>query len=142
MTKRNVFFCLVCLAVLLIWCQSCLPRQLSAQESGWVTELLSRLLGITDIPEHFVRKLAHFTEYALLGCLIFLLMRCIPVKSGWRELYGAVLAIVVALLDETIQIFSGRGPMIQDVWLDFGGAVCGGAVTGLIAYLVDKKRST
>ena len=142
MTKRKVFFCLVIIAVLLIWCQSCLPRSLSAQESSWVTVILSRLLGVPDIPEHFVRKLAHFAEYALLGCLIFLLLRCFPLKSIWRELYGAMLSMVVALLDETIQIFSGRGPMIQDVWLDFGGAVFGGAVTCLIFYLIDKKRST
>lgn len=142
MTKRKVFFCLVIIAVLLIWCQSCLPRSLSAQESSWVTVILSRLFGMPDIPEHFVRKLAHFTEYALLGCLLFLLLRCFPLKNIWRELYGAMLSMVVALLDETIQIFSGRGPMIQDVWLDFGGAVFGGAVTCLIFYLIDKKRST
>ena len=30
-----------------------------------------------------------------------------------------------AFLDETIQIFSGRGPDIKDVWLDTFGAAAG-----------------
>ena len=33
--------------------------------------------------------------------------------------------MAAALTDETIQIFTGRGPQIQDVWLDFAGGFTG-----------------
>ena len=145
--RKKVFAILLIVLLLFIWGNSCLPKQVSAQASGWVTELLrpifQAVFGEEAVTEHFVRKLAHFSEYAALGCVIVLLLFCIPIRSGWRVLYGAMGAMMVALLDETIQIFSGRGPMIQDVWLDFSGAVFGGSVTFLLYYLIKgKKRST
>ena len=33
--------------------------------------------------------------------------------------------LLAALTDETIQIFTGRGPQVQDVWLDFAGGAAG-----------------
>lgn len=144
---KRVFTVLIILLLLFIWGNSCLPKQISSQESGRVTEvlrpLLETLFGEGRITEHFVRKLAHFTEYAALGCVSALWMLSLPVKTVWRIGYCAMGSLIVALLDETIQIFSGRGPMIRDVWLDFGGAICGGAIVFLIRYLIsDKKRST
>lgn len=50
-----------------------------------------------------------------------------------RLLHGRMLtsvrfAFYIAFIDETIQIFSGRGPQIADVWLDVFGAFCGAAI--------------
>lgn len=145
--RKRVLTILLILLVLFIWGNSCLPKRVSSQESGWVTELLRPILetlfGEGMVTEHFVRKLAHFTEYAVFGCLSALLMLRLPIKAAWRVAYSAMGSLMVALLDETIQIFSGRGPMIQDVWLDFSGAVCGGSIVFLIWYFTtDKKRST
>ena len=145
--RKKVLTILLILLVLFIWGNSCLPKQVSSLESGWVTELFrpifDTLFGEGAVTEHFVRKLAHFTEYAALGFVSACLMLCLSIATVWRMAYSAMGSLIVALLDETIQIFSGRGPMIQDVWLDFSGAVCGGAIIFLICCLItDKKRST
>ena len=146
MKKRIVIIFLIVL-LLFIWGNSCLPQNASSRESGWVMALLrpifEAVLGKDVVTEHFVRKLAHFTEYAALGCVSVLWLTLLPIKMVWCGAYSAMGCLMVALLDETIQIFSGRGPMIQDVWLDFGGAVCGGGIVFLICYLArEKKRST
>ena len=75
---------------------------------------------------HFIRKLAHFCEYALEG---FLLMLCLRVYTrhfvrhmSWPILGG----LLTALTDETIQLFSpGRSSQVLDVWLDFLGVLAG-----------------
>ena len=52
-------------------------------------------------------------------------------KWAKRALTTLLVAFAVAFLDETIQIFTGRGPMIQDVWIDLSGAALG-SLAGLI----------
>ena len=80
----------------------------------------------SHITLHFIRKLAHFCEYALEG---FLLMLCLRVYTrrfirhmSWPILGG----LLTALTDETIQLFSpGRSSQVLDVWLDFAGVLAG-----------------
>lgn len=74
---------------------------------------------------HILRKLAHFTEFACLGGL----------SCGLLATWGKVKphpffhlwtgGFLVAAIDETIQIFTGRGSQLQDVWLDFAGFSAG-----------------
>ena len=81
---------------------------------------------VSHITLHFIRKLAHFCEYALEG---FLLMLCLRVYTrrfirhmSWPILGG----LLTALTDETIQLFSpGRSSQVLDVWLDFAGVLAG-----------------
>ena len=84
------------------------------------------------ITMHFVRKLAHFCEYALEG---FLLMLCMRVYSRHplRHISVPVLGgVLTALTDETIQIYSpGRSSQVTDVWLDSLG-VLAGILTALV----------
>ena len=139
MRKRGILIALIAV-VLFIWGNSCLPRSISSQESGFIMALLERLFGTGLITEHLVRKMAHFAEYALLGGMLLRFTFYLPLRNGWRWLYGAMAAIMIALVDETIQIFSGRGPMIQDVWLDFAGAVFGGAIAFTVSCCTKKKK--
>lgn len=105
----------------------------SQAASGRVLDLLQRILRRAGLPrlaaqltEHFVRKMAHFCEYALEG---FWLMLCLRVYTrhyvrhiSWPVLGG----LLTALCDETIQIFtSGRSSQLTDVWLDFAGVLAG-----------------
>ena len=93
-----------------------------------------------DIFEHYVRKCAHFSEFALLGFELILLLyalcqrklKSIP-PSGY---VSVVLAFsLCALLDETIQLFSERGSSVTDVWIDIAGGISGCAVSLLLLYL-------
>lgn len=82
--------------------------------------------GHDVITEHFVRKLAHFLEYALEGALTVLLFVAyrFRVKKGfWAML---LIGFVTAVIDESIQFFSpGRAPGILDVCIDMQGFICG-----------------
>jgi VanZ family protein len=70
---------------------------------------------------HFiVRKLAHFTEYAILG---FVAARAFRASPRWF-LISAVLIVVYALLDEYHQSFvPSRTASIFDSFIDMAGGV-------------------
>ena len=120
----------IVLTLVFIWGHSVMDRELSSEESGFVmrlvTPVLELIVGRGNVTEHMVRKLAHFCEFALLGAEMSLFFA--GRKSRKREglLLGMTHGLFAAFIDETIQIFSGRGPAISDVWIDFAGVTVGG----------------
>lgn len=79
---------------------------------------------------HITRKLAHFTEFACLGGLSCGLLATVGKVKLHPFFHLWAGGFFVAAIDETIQIFTGRGSQLQDVWLDFAGFT-----TGLILVL-------
>lgn len=90
-----------------------------------IKPLLEVVTGAGRATDHLVRKLAHFTEFAALGAELALLLMLAGRVRPQPAVNCAFLGLVVALLDETIQIFSHRGAQIQDVWIDFAGLCAG-----------------
>ncbi len=85
----------------------------------------------TDFVLTNVRKIAHFSEFGFLGILtVFLLAtyRCRAAFVGRWFVFG----FFAAFADETIQMFTGRGPAIADVWIDVGGYLFYSILTFLI----------
>ena len=122
-----------------IWSNSMVSREGSASLSRRITAWLNGI-GI-PVTEHFVRKSAHFCEFGLLGCELMLLFW---LRSGVRFqnlCNAAFAALLSAVTDETIQIFSGRGSQVQDVVLDFSGALTGILLVSLIISLIEKRKS-
>ena len=86
----------------------------------------SAKVHLGPLSEHLIRKLAHFSEFALEG---FLLMLCIRVYTkhfvrhmSWPLLGG----MTTALMDETIQLHSpNRTSSVGDAWIDMSGVVAG-----------------
>lgn len=77
----------------------------------------------------FVRKLAHFTEFAVLGVLAVLLFTVLRQNVPRTFLYAGMLGLCVAFCDETIQLFvPGRSGQLTDVWIDTAGVVVGTAI--------------
>ncbi len=133
MNRRSIGTVLLLLAVLaalaFIWGNSLDSAVESSLKSGRMRELIQPLLellvGQGNVTDHLVRKLAHFTEFAVLGALLLLLTAAafrVRLQSVVNCLFFLTLA---ALTDETIQIFTGRGPQVQDVWLDVAGGTAG-----------------
>jgi VanZ family protein len=94
------------------------------------------------VTEFLVRKLAHFTEFFVLGLelLTFFAYR----KPLFLQAFLLALThgFFTAFLDETIQIFSGRGPMIQDVWLDVCGFAVGASLMlGIMVWTKHRKNN-
>lgn len=92
-----------------------------------------------------VRKLAHFAEYALLAAESVALVWLLLSDKGrkMRLLYGAFplsFAILVASLDEMLQLTVGRGGIVWDVLLDAGGALFGITLLFLVYWLAERHK--
>lgn len=131
--------------VLFIWGNSMLPAHISAAISGFVRDVLSRILGSVGsggsddfMGEGILRKIAHFIEFTCLGVLLCWLFSML----GKHRLFALGCGFVAACVDETIQLFvPGRGPRITDVLLDSVGVACGIALllAGVAIYQKKKK---
>lgn len=97
----------------------------SAAESGAV---LTWLLSWFPFPitEFAVRKAAHFSEYALLGGLLFWNLQPWLKNSGKLLTAGIGMGLLVAITDENIQRFvPGRSGQTSDVFIDVLGVTAG-----------------
>ncbi len=119
-------------AALFIFCNSLQTGPQSGSRSGAVMECIQHVFAALGLraescpSEFMIRKLGHFSEFALLGiCLLAAL--CSFTAKPLREL-GWILfaALSVGVLDESIQLFvPGRSGEVRDVLIDFAGAAAG-----------------
>ena len=139
--RNKILTVLLILLLIYICGHSCMPTEVSREESGTVLELLRPLLslivGADNVTLHLVRKLAHFTEFFCLGVVLALRF---PFRRVPQLLAGGA-ALLTGFIDETIQIFSGRGPAISDVWLDFSGSALAILLLALIRALLRRSRA-
>ncbi len=137
--RLRLFLTLLLIAtVCFIWSNSMVGKEGSASLSQGITAWLNSI-GI-PVTHYFVRKAAHFCEFGLLGCELMLLL---GLGSGVRlqSLSNAAFAaLLTAVTDETIQIFSERGSQVQDVVLDFSGALTGILFVSLLI-LIQKRKN-
>ena len=86
-----------------------------------------------------VRKLAHLTEFTILGGVLYaILRRYIEYGTVAKTI---VVGIVIASLDEFIQLFSlGRSSQLFDVLIDTVGIIIGISVVKLTYYISHDKR--
>ncbi len=89
-----------------------------------------------DLLHHFVRKAAHFTEFAILGALLCwcYFVYTLRLKHLYLPVAGALL---VPLLDEGLQkLISGRAGMLADVLIDVSGSITGLAFAGIFVWML------
>lgn len=130
----------VLLALCFIWGQSCAGAEASTGESRFVTDRIVKPVvravagenAAEKITEPVIRKAAHVAEYTVLGAVLGAILR----NRRPRFWLGLLLGLAAAFLDETVQLFTGRGAMITDIWIDLIGVTLG----GLVALLVTKKK--
>lgn len=92
--------------------------------------------------ENFLRKCAHLAEFTALGiCVAGFTVNLGRLKKERYLSMPLLIVLLVAVVDEYIQHFTGRGTAVTDVVLDFGGAVFGLAVAVLFCWL-RKRRSS
>lgn len=124
MKKQRILYVCLGLTLLFIWGNSLMPAAISGAFSGWVKEVLSRFFTLVEETEGdgVLRKLAHGTEFAVLGGELLLLG---SIRS-WQWSQVLLGGFGTAFLDETIQLFvEGRSGAIRDVWIDMGGFCVG-----------------
>ena len=133
---------LLALTLVFIWSNSLAGSKESNAFSGWVEHWLKPILDpqgkiAAKAFDHDVRKAAHCIEYAILGALLVWMTAGVKNVNVWLLLFTVLLAAVV---DETIQIFTGRTSQVQDIWIDFFGA-SGGMLLAYGVKCLTRKRS-
>ena len=141
MKKKTIYIVLFCLILCFIWGNSLLSREVSGAISHFVADIFGGDQGATEEGHHFVRKLAHFSEFAALGAVFLLLTGEYTSDRAKRAFSVAFVGAFVPLCDETIQIFSGRGPALADVWIDVAGYATGAILTVAVIILVSRVTS-
>ena len=78
---------------------------------------------------HFIRKQGHFIEFAVLGILVFLLIRSYELSLKKSIIIALSFVLFYAATDEIHQLFvEGRNGRVIDVLIDFLGGIIGTAV--------------
>lgn len=132
-----LWLCVFCIAGMVFYFSQQNGEVSHGSSSGVTEKILSIVVGSYDemparqqeelvaVFENPVRKLAHFSEFALLGLFIRLLLddyRPRKHNSGW----ALILCAAYAASDELHQLITNaRSAMVTDVLLDTFGAACG-----------------
>lgn len=136
--KIRICIFLLILNLCFIWGNSMIPAEQSKAISDWVEEILPDLTQSADEEEEgfsIYRKIAHLTEFAVLGALLSWLAMLLHKKRRDMLIWG----ILAACTDETIQMFvPERGPSILDVGIDACGVLLGMVLLQLGYYVVRK----
>lgn len=141
---KFVILALIILTIAFIWFNSSQSREESTGRSTGLLNFIADMLepvgiDIDTTDDHWIRKAAHFAEFGLLGTELAVL----AILCGSYGLQGDIncmfAGLSVAVVDETIQVFSNRGSSVTDVILDFSGIVCA-VIFVKIIYAIIKKR--
>ena len=124
MLKRIINLLLVIIWMALIFMMSSFNSNESSNQSNFIVDILSNIFNINNIGllSFIVRKLAHFTEYLILGIFVYN-----AVNSYNKKVYIAIIiCIIYAISDEVHQLFvPGRSCQILDITIDSIGSIIG-----------------
>ena len=144
--KRWILYILLGLIVFFIWDNS--------MQNGGSSDGFSLLFAEIFVPivnklgfhgniwtlNRIVRKLAHLTEFTILGSVLYTILRRYITYGTVIKTIG--LGMLIASLDEFIQLFSpGRSSQISDVLIDTVGIIIGILLVKLV-YYIEYKIST
>lgn len=142
MKKRYVSDILLDIWITIIFINSLFPGDLSSAQSGFVVHLVQNFFHLFGFePDQlflssFIRTLAHFVEFAILGLLIKVNLNKKPYPFYVMMIFG----FVIALTDEIIQIFvPGRAFQLFDIMIDVLGVLTGVIIGSFIMGLMAKK---
>ncbi|MBR5496229.1 MAG: VanZ family protein [Oscillospiraceae bacterium] len=89
--------------------------------------------------QFLVRKIAHFSEYAILGFLIMSAFMTHKISTKQRRRYSVWIGSFYALTDEFHQIFvPGRAMRLYDIAIDVLGVIVGVVIAFLLGLLIHK----
>ena len=96
---------------------------------------------VIDKIEDVIRKIAHFSLYALVGFLLMSLLITYNINEKNKIISTVTIGAIYAISDEFHQSFvSGRSGQVSDVFLDTLGVTVGGLFILLIIKTVKKFR--
>lgn len=134
--KKQLSIILVLIWMIIIFIMSSFNAEDSANQSNFIVNIIANILNINNIEllNLIIRKLAHFTEYLILGVLVINMFT----KNNAKKYYllSILLCLIYATSDEIHQIFApGRACQIKDILIDSIGSI-----TGIYLYKLISKR--
>lgn len=104
---------------------------------GLIRPILEIFIGSGAVTDFIVRKLAHFTEFAILGMLLSGIVLVRFEKPDLYHLsYALLIVLAAAVIDESIQLFTpGRSSQVTDVLIDTSGGLAGIILLQIMAYV-------
>ena len=134
--KKQLSIILVLIWMTIIFIMSSFNAEDSANQSNFIVNIIANILNINNISllSLIIRKLAHFTEYLILGTLVINMFT----KNNAKKTYllSILLCIIYAISDEIHQIFvPGRACQLKDILIDSVGSI-----TGIYLFKLLKKR--
>ena len=132
--KSSTFLVLIWMTIIFI--MSSFNAEDSANQSNFIVNIIANIFNIENVKllSLIIRKLAHFTEYLILGTLVINMFT----KNNAKKTYllSILLCIIYAISDEIHQIFTpGRACQIKDILIDSVGSI-----TGIYLFKLLKKR--
>lgn len=124
MKKKHIYLFILIVWLGVIFVMSSFNASLSSNQSNFVVRLIHDIIPSIDIEilKLGVRKVAHFTEYFILGILLYKTLFLYK-----KQVYSAIpLGVIYAISDEIHQYFvPGRVADIMDVLIDSMGLLVG-----------------
>jgi len=128
--------------LVVIWCLvifyfSAEDRNASHQRSKEISEIVNGVIvrildsqsvqiGLNTSVEHYIRKASHVVEYFVLTIFVFNALVLSRLKRYKMYALSFFVPMTYASIDELHQSYvPGRGPMVQDVFVDGIGVVLG-----------------
>lgn len=134
MKKQKLNLILVIIWMTIIFIMSSFNSIESSNQSNFIVDVIANIFHITNINilSIIIRKLAHYTEYLILGILVMNLNN----KKSKSIYLSIIICLLYAISDEFHQSFvPGRSCQLYDVAIDFFGSL-----TGIFIYkLINKK---
>lgn len=141
--KKKWIWILVILYILFIFSNSLQNGNSSGNLSAEITHYVMKLIQSRniiipfDLLHHFIRKLAHFSEYWILGVLTVIALHHKPLFHP-SFLNFILFLIAPPCMDEGIQHFvPGRYGCFSDVCIDMSGFLCGALFLYIILCIIE-----
>ncbi len=112
--------------MILIFTMSSFDATESANQSNFIVNIITNIFKIENIEvlSFIIRKLAHFTEYLILGFLTINMLNKNDISK--KYLISILICIIYATSDEIHQIFvPGRACQIRDILINSIGSITG-----------------
>ena len=137
--KKHINILLVLIWMAVIFIMSSFNATESSNQSNIIVNIIVNIFNINNINlvSFIIRKLAHFTEYLILGILTYNLIN----NHNKKTYIAIIICVLYAISDEIHQMFvPGRSCQILDMTIDSIGSITGIYLLKLINKYKTERR--
>ena len=135
MKNKKLNLILVIIWMTIIFIMSSFNSTESSSQSNFIVDIVANIFHITNTStlSIIIRKLAHYTEYLILGILVMNLN-----NNKSKSIYlSIIICLLYAISDDFHQFFvPGRSCQILDIAIDFLGSL-----TGIFIYKLKRNSN-